>query len=376
MKYLFIILLCMAQSKLICAAPIDTVWLQQTSDAFFEIWTDYTDAWVPLHDQLVTLDDSLQSIDPVTSSRACLFLLEKSKTEAEMQKLISETELQVLRLRYRKSVEIIKMLYEKILSIDHHFSGLKAHQLIAKISNPHEYAEFKEIKTVLDERMKKKFGFGMPSIMESNPILAAVFSVVGLAVTNGDDKLKKDQLESINCILDFTVRMHQDLSLISFETGYLREANLTLKQTCETLFSDCGRQVGYTIPLQACREGDDWERLFALLDNYIVKSNAATEDPIQMKKATANLQFSVDRVVHFIEKYADFVNQGNEYYKKFEKIASNYANEQACSKTLPDQFQQLKLDIQSTLEKFNTAYSMPEIQGSRLKDLLYGIPEK
>ena len=80
-------------------------------------------------------------------------------------------------------------------------------------------------------------------------------------------------------------------------------------------------------------------------------------------------------MVHFIEKYCAFVAQGNEYYKKFSKIVNNYANEKTCSGTLPDTFTQLKADIGITLEKFNSAYNLPEIQGSRLKDLLYGAGE-
>ena len=33
---------------------------------------------------------------------------------------------------------------------------------------------------------------------------------------------------------------------------------------------------------------------------------------------------------------------------------------------------QLKTDIDQTLDKFNSAYRMPEVQGSKLKDMLYG----
>jgi hypothetical protein len=77
-------------------------------------------------------------------------------------------------------------------------------------------------------------------------------------------------------------------------------------------------------------------------------------------------------VASFIEKYGNFVSQGGEYYKKFSKIASSYENEKACATSLPDQFKQLKNDIDETLDKFNSAYKMPEVQGSKLKDMLYG----
>jgi hypothetical protein len=69
------------------------------------------------------------------------------------------------------------------------------------------------------------------------------------------------------------------------------------------------------------------------------------------------------------------VNQGAEYYKKFAKIADSYEHEKTCESVLPDEFRQLKSDIEQTLEKFNSAYRMPEVQGSRLKDMLYGATE-
>ncbi|MEZ4894324.1 MAG: hypothetical protein R2778_15070 [Saprospiraceae bacterium] len=39
------------------------------------------------------------------------------------------------------------------------------------------------------------------------------------------------------------------------------------------------------------------------------------------------------------------------------------------------QFLQLKSDIVQTLDKFNSAYRMPEVQGSKLKDMLLGTLE-
>jgi hypothetical protein len=89
-------------------------------------------------------------------------------------------------------------------------------------------------------------------------------------------------------------------------------------------------------------------------------------------KVETNLQFAVDRVLLFINRYSDFVNQGNEYYKKFAKITSSYENEKVCSSVMPEQFTNLKKDIEQTIDKFNSAYKMPEVQGSKLKDMMYG----
>ena len=355
------------------------------TDALESLEKEYLHELEPLQSRLQDLNQSLQ--DPRNSTPECGFSLlwEKMQLQETIAQLEQEHELKLLKLRYRKSIEIVKMLYEKVLSMDHHLSSLKAQQGLSSLSNPHNYPEFKEAKNLVEERMKRKFNFQMPALLQTNPYISAAFSIVGYAVGGGEEKEKKESIEKVACVLDFTVRMHNDLNVIYYETGYLREANLTLKKECEALFSECARQVGYTIPLISCRDGDDWERLYSMLDVYVSKalgeipSNSngmpGIPDPRLLSRATTNLQFSIDRVGSFIDKYSNFVSQGGEYYKKFSKIAGNYENEKTCAATLPDQFKQLKNDIDETLEKFNSAYKMPEVQGSKLKDMLYGTAQ-
>lgn len=380
-------------------SPTDSLekWVKpfvEASMADFELLhREFLDQTEPLRQRLYDVANTLA--DPRNRTPECGFQLlwEKIQLQETLWGLQQVHELKLLKLRYRKSIEIVKMLYEKVLSMDHHLSSLKAQQGMASLSNPHNYPEFKEAKTIVEDRMKKKTNFQMPALFQSNPILSATFSIVGMAIGGADDKDKKESYEKMACVLDFTVRMHADLNVIYYETGYLRDANLSLKKECESLFSDCARQVGYTIPLVSCRDGDDWERLYSMLDSYVAKAmgetnNSAaapgnyqppnyngtpnTADPRLLTKATTNLQFSIDRVGVFIEKYSNFVSQGGEYYKKFSKIASSYENEKVCSSVLPDQFKQLKRDIDETYDKFNSAYKMPEVQGSKLKDMLYG----
>lgn len=367
-------------------------WIESTNADFDQLEREYADQTEPLRMRLHDVDKTLS--DPRNRTPECGFQLlwEKIQLEETLDALQEDHELKLLKVRYRKSIEIVKMLYEKVLSMDHHLSSLKAQQGLSNLSNPHNYPEFKETKAIIEDRMKKKFNFQMPTILQTNPFLSAAFSIVGMAVGGGEDKEKKENIDKIACVLDFTVRMHTDLNVIYYETGYLRDANLTLKKECEALFSDCARQVGYTIPLVSCRDGDDWERLYSMLDNYVSKALGETNnttttpggypppnngmppapDPRLLARATNNLQFSIDRVAAFIEKYGNFVSQGGEYYKKFSKIASSYENEKACTASLPEQFKQLKNDIDETLDKFNSAYKMPEVQGSKLKDMLYG----
>jgi len=56
-------------------------------------------------------------------------------------------------------------------------------------------------------------------------------------------------------------------------------------------------------------------------------------------------------------------------------MLNNYENEQQCSNKIPVEYQTLKTNIRTAVEKFNTAYKPIEINGSKLKQLLYGINE-
>jgi hypothetical protein len=122
----------------------------------------------------------------------------------------------------------------------------------------------------------------------------------------------------------------------------------------------------------ASRDGYSWLHVSDLkklttndiCSKYYANRLVATPEVGTQKKMQANLQFAIDRVVHFIEKYCAFVSQGGEYYRKFSRIMGSYQHEKTCSGALPETFGQLKSDIEVTLEKFNNAYHLPEIQGS------------
>jgi hypothetical protein len=309
-------------------------------------------------------------------------LREYTLLQADIRRLEEEHQLKKLKLRYRKGLEIIKMLYEKILGMDHHFSSLKTQHELMNISNPHHYEAFKDAQGILKERIKKKYGFQAPNLLLQNPFLSATFSVVGLVLGGADNKMHKKDLDQALCVMDLTVRIFNDLNIIYYETGYLKDANLNLKKECENLFTECARQIGYTIPLEHCRNSDDWERVYTLLDNEVNKvlnitvgqaGSPMPADPKTFTQIEGNLLFAIDRMLLFIQRYTDFVRQGSDYYQKFAKITANYENETACSAVLTEPFIQLKTDINLTLDKFNTAYKMPEVQGSKLKDMLYGF---
>jgi hypothetical protein len=305
----------------------------------------------------------------------CDDLREYLQLQRKLGQLNDQYALQKSKLRFRKGIEVLKMLYEKILAMDHHFSSMKTQRELLNISNPHFYPEFAETRSVIDERIKRKFGFTLPEALQVNPFLSATFSIVGMVLSSSDDREKRAHPEKIACILDFTVRIYTDLNTLFYETGYLRDINSTLKADCESLFADCVRPIGYNLSLINCRQDDDWERLFAILDQRVSTALDAQHpeyNPALVKRLETNLLFALERITQFITRYANFVLQGSDYYQKFTRILEPYDSDLKCARQLPDTFRQLKSDIRLTLEKFNQAYKLPEIQGSRLKDMLFG----
>ena len=94
---------------------------------------------------------------------------------------------------------------------------------------------------------------------------------------------------------------------------------------------------------------------------------------INASRLMVDLEFSTRRVIDFINQYSNFIGQGTQYYQKFDSIVSTYQHEGTCEQELPRQFSEMKADIKATIEKFENTYDLPELQGSRLKDLMFGI---
>lgn len=281
-------------------------------------------------------------------------------------------------IRYRKGLEVIKLLYEKVLALDHHFTSLQTQQHIMALSNPNSFPEFKACKEKLQQKLKKENTIEMPPLLQANPYFSAAYMLVTSFVSIGDSKQKEKELEDIACILDFTMQMHADLNIVYFETQYLNESNRILREECATLYAEYVKPLGYYTSLDVCRKQDDWENVYAAIERYMRNMETAIAAPDENSQKSAyryqvDLDFSIDRLLDFINKYEAFVSQGLKYYQKFQVIVNSYANEQVCANQLPLQFANLKMEISTSIEKFDASYSLPEIKGSRLKDLLYGI---
>ncbi|MEL6635672.1 MAG: hypothetical protein AAFW73_15510 [Bacteroidota bacterium] len=337
-----------------------------------------------LRSELEQVDRQIESF-PIASEEADFkqqFALLSRKLQLSEQLKVQEGlyELDLTKKRYKKGIDLIKMVYEKILGLDHHFSSVRTFQNVMSLSNPNSYPEFQKSRELLEGKLRKENSLKLPALLETNPYLSTTFSVVASLIGSGPTKDRKQELDDISCLLDFTARMNSELSTIFYETEYLRESNTALKEECLDLFKDYVEVVEYHITLDKCRKEDDWENLYEKLNSFI--SNLETE--IQdggvspgnyAYKQQINLEFAVDRLVEFINKYNQFISQGEKYYQKFRVIVSSYPNEDLCQNELPHNFRQLQEDIDYAIVKFNEAYNISELTGSKLKDLLYGFSD-
>jgi hypothetical protein len=281
-------------------------------------------------------------------------------------------------LRYKKGLELIRLLYEKVLGLGHHFSSLQTHKKIISLSNPNAYPEFRNSRAVLEKQLKRDNTIQLPAILESNPYLSPAFSLITSVLAVGKKEDREGELSNISCILDFTARMNSELSTIYYETEYLKEGNGALKEECINLFKEYVKVVDYHKPLDICRKEDDWSKVYDSVDSYagrMKQAIASAPHGLQAVKLQVELEFAVDRLLKFIDKYNVSVEQGGKYYQKFEIIISSYPNEESCKTQLPVEFESLKHDIRYSIDRFNEAYDIAALKGSKLKDLLYGYSE-
>ena len=75
-------------------------------------------------------------------------LLQKDILRNKLGAAAEDYQLELSKIRYRKGIELIKMIYEKILGLDHHFTSLQTYQNVIMLSNPHSFPEFKKAQGV------------------------------------------------------------------------------------------------------------------------------------------------------------------------------------------------------------------------------------
>ncbi len=307
------------------------------------------------------------------------FLLKKDSLKEAARNVKLHARSDISKVRYIKGIEIIKLLYNKTLALDHHFSSVTTLNEINKMANPNQYASFTDVKKVIKSKRDKRTGFDLTKILGDNIYTSITHSLVSLFTnTNTQQPEKEAVLKEIECVIDFTLRMSNDLDTIYFETVFLQKNNETIMTQLDELFLDFTKPIGYSKSLKICRNTDDWDRLSGYLNNYIIKMDkelANQNNQSLAQKMQINLEFPIDQLLQFIIQYNAFIDQGGKFYEKFGIMLNSYENEEQCGKQIPSEYHALKQAVDVAIEKFNTAYKPVEINGSKLKQLLYGISE-
>ena len=308
-----------------------------------------------------------------TNDEKINLLLQKDQLKDKLEQIKFDNVTDISKIRYIKGLQVIKILYEKVLSLDHHFASVRTFSEISKMANPNQYPEFEKVKNLVKERKDKKQGYDLTSILGTNTLVSVINTFSNMMVSNLSKEEKEKELANVECILDFTLRMQTDLNTIYFETAYLQASNESIKQDIETLFKDYTKSLNYIVQLSECRKNDDWDAITSKLDTYLETMNKA--EGAQKNKLLINLEFPIDRLIQFITQYNNFINEGEQFYQKFETILNSYENEKQCESKLPLEYKKLKSDIKVAIEKFNVAYRPVEVNGSKMKEILYGINE-
>jgi hypothetical protein len=307
------------------------------------------------------------------------WLLKKDELKEMIAQLEWNEKTDISKIRYIKGLQIIKLLYEKTLSLDHHFSTVNTFSEINKIANPNHYPEFADMKELIRSKKDRKSGFDLSQVLGNNIYASVAHSFISLFTnTNTSKEEKESSLSEVECILDFTLRMHNDLNTIYFETVFLQKSNENIILELQQLFVDFTKPIAYEKSLHNCRNSDDWDAVRENLNVYLQELDTAMIDESQLRKARKmqiNLEFPIDRLLQFIVQYNAFIDQGAKFYEKFGIMLSSYENEQLCSNKIPIEYNALKESIAIAIEKFNTTYKPVEINGSKMKEILYGINE-
>ncbi|SCY55834.1 hypothetical protein [Flavobacterium caeni] len=300
-------------------------------------------------------------------------LAHRLKIMDEMTALADENTNEVCKIRYLKGLQVIKSLYEKVLGLDHHFASVRTLSEINRISNPNQYPEYTKLKEVVAAKKDKKFAVDLTGVLGTNTIVSLVqtfTNMIGSALTKEE---KEKELARVECILDFTLRMQGDLNTIYFETAFLQTSNNKVKEDIETLFRDYTKPIGYMPSLEECRKNDDWETVTQKMNEYL--SRMKNESGSAQYRMQVNVEFPIDRLLQFINQYNSFIDQGAKFYEKFKIILDSYENQKQCESQLPHEYKKLRSDIELAIQKFNTAYKPVEINGTKMKEILYGLNE-
>lgn len=342
-----------------------------------QVILNYSQKNAQLQYKLNCVTKQLNSTEILQEQVNLLIKKENLKEELDINSKLEQAD--ISKIRYIKGLEIIKLLYDKILALDHHFASITTFNEINKMANPNSYPEFTKMKENMVQKKEAKTGFNLTTLLNSNIYTSVVYSFVALFTNENTTKTQKeDSLKDVECILDFTLRMQNDLNTIYFETAFLQKSNEAIKTDLERLFTEYTKSLKYNASLTTCRNNDDWDTIKESLNLYSHTLNAVIKDPSQTAKAQkmqVNLEFPIDRLLQFITQYNSFIDQGTKFYQKFDIMLNSYENQKQCESKIPMEYKKMKNGILIAIDKFNTAYKPVEINGSKMKEILYGVNE-
>lgn len=344
------------------------------NEMYVEIKTisdNYQRQYTGIHNEIKKLNQQLKMAFVLDEKIS--ILIEKDELRDELIKLKDDEMKDLSKIRYLKGVQIIRLLYEKILSLDHHFASVRTFSEINKIGNPNQYPEYEKLKDLIKTKKDKKSGIDLTSVLGTNTIVSVVQTFSNMMVSTLSKEEKEKEMANIECILDFTLRMQNDLNTIYFETAYLQNSNQKMKQDLETLFVDYTKPIGYAATLQTCRSSDDWESIKLKTNTYL--TTLKEKSGAELYTSQVNIVFPIDRLLQYITQYNSFIDQGGKFYEKFKIILNSYENQKQCETKLPMEYKKLKDDIDIAITKFNVAYKPIEVNGTKMKEILYGINE-
>lgn len=351
--------------------------IRQMEVSVNSIYRKYDRELLFLRHQNSLIEDSLQRIESPVEFVQLMKL--KQKLENKISTALTDEQNEITKVRYIKGLQVIKILYEKTLALDHHFSSVSSLHEINKISNPNQYPEFLKVKSMLLQSKDRKTGFDLGPLLGQNIYTSVIHSMVSLFTNTHSDKSEKEaELKKVECILDFTLRMHQDLNTIYFETVFLQKSNDDIMDDLNQLFANFTKPISYSKALDVCRDTDDWDQVRFHLNDYLIsleEISKVEENKRKARRMVIDIEFSIDRLLYFISRYNAFIDQGSKFYEKFGIMLNSYENESTCSEQIPREYLKLKESIQIATDKFNTAYKPVEINGSKMKEILYGINE-
>ncbi len=351
---------------------------KQPEDVIFELYqaiheinSCYSTVLAKKESELLEINQLLRR--SLTLEEKVNYLVRKEEVQDEISFIHQSNLNDVSKIRYLKGLQIIKILYEKVLSLDHHFSSVRTFSEISKIANPNQYPEYDKLKELLANKRDKKTAFEFNSLLGINPIASVIQTITSMVTSSLSKDDKEKELVKVECILDFSLRMQNDLNTIYFETAFLQTSNDRIKHDIEILFKEYTKPIGYSATLESCRTNDDWENITMKMGEYLTRMKSASGQ--SQYKMQVNLDFPVDRLLQFISQYNYFIDQGGRFYEKFSIILNSYENQKQCDSKLAIEYKKLKADINIAIEKFNVAYKPVEINGTKMKEILYGLNE-